>query len=363
MKIPAITFKGNLLQTFRAFTGNPLQFLNQYALNPEGISQFNILHHRIVHVSEPKHLKHLLLASQEQYTQSRDRDHMQLLFGNGLLTSTGQHWKKQRALIQPAFGKKNLEKFAEKINYQLGRFPLPTQKTFDLHAYSLNLVNHIIADLTFSRTDAGTLQTGNQLMDLKAETLARLQHFSPPLWLPTPANLRYKKRRKTVYNFIQKLITKRKESGENHPDLLDAFRLASNKTTGKGMSEEELREELLGVYAAAHEPVAIALTYTLFLVANHPEVAAKLQQEAQKILTGPEPNFKTIEKLVYTKQVAQEALRLYPPVWISGKRALQPHNLNGYDIRKNDNFIFSPMIVHRHPDHWPEPDKFMPERF
>jgi cytochrome P450 len=183
------------------------------------------------------------------------------------------------------------------------------------------------------------------------------------LWVPTARNRGYNKQRNMVNCSIQQQIANRKGTGEQHPDLLDAFRLATDKTTGRGMTTEELREELLGVYAAAHGPVAIALTYALFLLATHPAVAEKLHQELAEVLNGEEMDMEKLGSLNYTRQVVQEALRLYPPVWISGKRALKTDFLQGYEIKKNDNIIFSPMLVHRQPEFWPAPEQFIPERF
>ena len=362
-EIPPVKLKSGLINTFFTFIRNPFLFLNEYALNEEGISQFRIFNHRIVHISRPEHLKHIMQAAPEKYTQSRDRDHMQMLFGNGLLTSSGKYWKKQRTLIQPCFGKAKLESLFSKIVMQVNKFPMPENKPFNLHAFNLNLVNHIIADILFSNTDPKTLNLGTILVDLKAETLKRLRDFSLPLWVPTRRNFHFKTERKTVYAGIKKLIQERKTEKTELPDLLSFFLQAKDKTTALGMTDEELTEELLGVYAAAHEPVAIALSYIFYLLATNPEAEQKLRAELKTVLNKEELNFETLPKLVFTKQVVQEALRLYPPVWISGKRALQTDNLNGYKIRKNDNFIYSPMILHRHQSLWSDAKAFKPERF
>lgn len=362
-EIPKINLHGNPVKTFFSFIRNPFLFLQDHALHPEGITQFRLLHHRIVHVSKPEHLKVLLQASPEIYTQSRDRDHMQLLFGNGLLTSAGKHWQKQRARMQPCFAKPNLEALFHKISRQLNRFPLPENTDFDLHAYSLNLINYIIADLVFSRTDSETLALGNLLVDLKADTLRRLRDFSLPLWVPTSQNLKFRQERKTVYQGIQKLIYGRENSANSETDLLVLFREAKDKETGEMMSEAELIEELLGVYAAAHEPVAIALSYTFYLISTNPETEAKLRKELQENLTDQELSVAQLHQLTYTKRVVQEALRIYPPVWISGKRALKSTDLNGFQIKKNDNFIYSPLILHRQPTLWNNANAFDPDRF
>jgi cytochrome P450 len=316
-------------------------------MHESGICSFRIFHHRIIHISDPVHLSHILNTAPEKYTQSRDRDHMKLLFGDGLLTTTGPHWKKQRALIQPCFGRNQVADMVGKINKQLTKRSLNTGKIFDLHAWSLDTVNAIMADIIFSDNSEETLAIGNELVDLKADTLARLRDYSLPLWIPTSGNLAFKKRRAAVYGAINRKIV----SGlHSNVDLLNAFTSAKD-SAGKGMKRKELAEELLGVYAAAHEPVAIALTYALKLIAEHPQVSEKLRAE----LNGSDQP--------YLKQVIRESLRLYPPVWISGKRAIADDEINGFLIRKNDNIIYSPMILHRNPQYWSEAEKFMPERF
>jgi cytochrome P450 len=152
-------------------------------------------------------------------------------------------------------------------------------------------------------------------------------------------------------------------SGMQQNDLLDSFLEARDKTSGQAMSNEELTEELLGVYAAAHEPVAIALTYALFLVAKHPEVRTKLMEELRPLNEEQALSPASYPAMRYTKNVVQETLRLYPPVWVSGKRALADDVIQGYKIRKNDNFIYSPVLLHSHPDFWEAPERFDPDRF
>jgi cytochrome P450 len=361
-EIPIVQEQG-MWKTYRSFTANPLLFLQERATNDSGISQFNLLHYRIVHLTHPDFIKHVLLDTSGKYTQSRDREHMKLLFGDGLLTSTGKHWQKQRNMIQACFGMPQMEKLFSGILKQVNNFPIPVGEKTDIHQYSLDLVNRIIAEIIFSDTGDDILEIGNVLVDLKADTLARLSDFALPLWIPTKRNKVFKKQRSFVYERIGKLIKERKASGHQPPDLLTFFMQAKDKQTGETMSEKELAEELLGVYAAAHEPVAIALSYTFFLLANHPQHVQLLREEMARVLNGNEPTMENFRGLVYNKQVVQETLRLYPPVWVSGKRALEDDEINGFRIRKNDNFIFSPLLLHRHPLFWNDPELFDPSRF
>ncbi|MDQ3108261.1 MAG: cytochrome P450 [Bacteroidota bacterium] len=361
-KIP-VAHKSGMLKTYKIFTKNPLQFLCEKATNDSGISQFNLLHYRIVHFTHPEFIRHVLTDSEGKYTQSRDRDHMKLLFGDGLLTSSGKHWQKQRNMIQPCFGMPQMEKLFAGITKQINNFPVPVGDKTDIHQFSLDLVNRIIAEVIFSDASDEILEIGNVLVTLKTDTLARLSDFALPLWMPTTRNSAFKKQRSFVCESIRKLIVARKASAQKPDDLLTFFLRAKDKQTGEVMSEKELTEELLGVYAAAHEPVAIALSYVFFLLANHPQHVELLGEELSHVLNGGEISMENFRGLVYNKQVVQETLRLYPPVWVSGKRALQDDVINGYRIKKNDNIIFSPLLIHRHPSFWKNPDEFDPDRF
>ena len=352
----------NPLKLYRAFIDDPLTFLQSNTLNDEGISCFNIFHHRIVHLSHPGHIKQVMQDG-DSFTQSRDRDHMRLMFGNGLLTSAGKHWKKQRLLLQPCFGKSQSEKLFDKIIAQILSRPLPTEGPFELHRFSLDLVNRIIADILFSRTDDGTLSIGSRLVTLKADTLARLRDYALPLWVPTSRNLSYGADRSAVNKAIGDLVSARKASREEHNDLLSAFIGARDKTTATGMADSEVREELLGVYAAAHEPVAIALTYALLLVSKDDDVRERLTSELNRFVINGRFTATDLRGMRYLKQIVDETLRMYPPVWISGKRAVRSVDVSGFAIKANDNIVYSPMIVQRDEKLWPDPETFDPERF
>jgi cytochrome P450 len=356
-------YEGNIIDTFRVFTRDPLSFLKLYATNAEGISTFHIMHYRMIHITDPDMIRKVLTEHADRYTQSRDRDHMKLLFGNGLLTSADEHWQRQRPMIQPAFGKAQLEKLFSKIVSQIKQFTPPADQEIDIHQYSIDLINRIMADAIFSDVSDETLEIGSLLIDLKSDTLERLSNFALPLWIPTPGNIKYKKARQKIYDRINTLLQKRKHDRSHPGDILDSLIQAKDKSTGAGMNDEEIAEELLGIYAAAHEPVAIALTYSLHLIATHREVEAKINNEIVAVAPDQTITLDRYYRLNYIKLVVTETLRLYPSVWISGRRAIAEDDLNGYRIRKNDNIMYSPAIIHRDPAHWFEPDEFRPERF
>ena len=355
------------LGVYFPFTNNPLAFLTQNAIEYKWISEFTIAGHRIIHLSHPDHIQHVFTEGNARYRQGKDRDHMQILFGKGLLTSDDDHWKKQRKLIQPVFHPHSAAALTQGIIDTAIPFIESMKKKAgeerDIHAFSLILINRIISNTLFSEISERTLKVGDILVDLKADALVRLKYPPAPLWLPLPANYKFSRKRAIVYDTVKEIIAERRKDNIPSNDILSMLMQAKDKDSGEEMSDEELAEELVGIYAAAHEPVSIALTYCLYLLAKNPEEMEKLRAETGSVLKDEALSFSHFKKLEYTLLVIREALRLYPPVWISGKQAIADDVIDGYKVKKGDNITFSPVIVHRHPELWPDPGKFDPSRF
>jgi cytochrome P450 len=189
--------------------------------------------------------------------------------------------------------------------------------------------------------------------------------FVPPLWLPTRNNRRFVAAKREVDAFIYDLIGKRRAGatgGDGSRDLLDVLIAARDDESGRGMSDEQLRDEVMTVFIAGHETTAVTLTWALALVARDPQVMARLQAEADA-LSADIPGLEDISKLPYTRQVIDEALRLYPAVWAIPRTAARDDVLDGYPIAAGS--IVSVLVheLHRQPDVWPDPERFDPERF
>ncbi|MET0283004.1 MAG: cytochrome P450, partial [Polyangiales bacterium] len=186
--------------------------------------------------------------------------------------------------------------------------------------------------------------------------------FSVPMWLPTPDNLKFKRARATFDGLLYGLIEQRQKSGERHNDMLDAL-LEARDEDGQPMAPSELRDEVAGLYFAGHETSANTLTWAFAMLAQHPEVFARVREEADRVLGDRPATAEDVAKLEYTAMVVKETLRLYPAGWILGRTATQDTTLRGYPVRKGDFLGVSPFVAHRMEEHWPNPDRFDPERF
>jgi cytochrome P450 len=186
--------------------------------------------------------------------------------------------------------------------------------------------------------------------------------FTVPMWLPTPDNIAFKRARATFDRLIVGLIETRQKGGERHNDLLDAL-LEARDEDGKPMPASELRDEVAGIYFAGHETSANTLTWAFAMLAKHPDVFARVREEADRVIGDREPTVEDVTKLEYIGCVVRETLRLYPAGWILGRTATRDANLRGYPIRKGEFLGISPLVAQRLAESWPDPDRFDPERF
>src|SRR5688572_13153699 len=199
------------------------------------------------------------------------------------------------------------------------------------------------------------------LLDL---TYARLeQPVNLPLWVPSPRNRRFRDARLAIDRVVYRIVNERREGRDDHADLLAHLLRAVEGTSG-AMTDQQLRNETITLLLSGHETTANALSWTLFLLATHPEVERRFRSEVAAVLgDAREPSLEDLSRLEYTAMVINEALRLYPPIWILERRAIEDDLIGGYHIPAGSTVVVSPFILHRHEAFWPNPGSFDPERF
>jgi cytochrome P450 len=185
----------------------------------------------------------------------------------------------------------------------------------------------------------------------------------PSLSLPTPRSRRFQAARRTLDQVVHNLIVQRRQQHADTGDLLSMLLLARDETTGQGMSEQQIRDEVMTLLIAGRETVATTLMWTWYLLSEHPEVERRLHSELDEVLGGHLPTVEYLNRLSYTRMVTQEVLRLYPPAWVFGRKAIASDEINGYVIPASSMIVLSPYITHRHPALWEHADVFDPERF
>ena len=317
-------------------------------------------------IAHPDDLRRVLQEEPKAYPRGKVVDPMRPMLGNSLPMTDAEVWRRKRRTMQPAFNKPRIAKLTDIMSAVTKRYvdELRHGERIDAHDLMMRLTRDIIVETMFSN------QLGGDTAELDAafagleRYVARYSFvpFKVPLWLPTPDNVSFRRALATLDRLIVGLITARQASGEARGDLLDAL-LEARDEDGQPMPPAELRDESVSIFFAGHETSANALTWATYLVSTHPEVLERLRGEADRVIGDRLPTMEDVPKLEYATAVLRETMRLYPSGWIFGRLADRDDVLRGYRIRKGDMLGICPLVAHRLPESWPDPDRFDPERF
>ena len=366
--VPGVPGLGNTL----AFLRDPLAILNKVQRMNERVVHLRVGGRHQYLVLTPEDSKHILQENNRNYGRSPAFQILQIFLGNGLLTSEGDFWRRQRRLAQPAFHRQKLAALANAmISESAAWVDELTQQNLsqpvNLSQAFMDVTMRIVCKTLFGSdvsTDLAKLSSALESLNY----LANARMLSPvrfPMHWPTPNNVKFRRAAVVVDTFIYGVINQRKQQTDTtHDDLLDMLRLAEDEETGETMSDQQLRDECVTLFAAGHETTAVSMAWTVHLLTQHPEVLARLRREVQIILGDAQlPAPDVFRQLTYTMQVIQESMRLYPPAWIMSRMALADDHIGPYTIPKGDTALVSPCLLHRNPEHWPDPDRFDPDRF
>lgn len=334
---------------------------------------------RTVHlVSHPDLIEYVLQENNRNYTKGRGLEKAKPLLGNGLLTSEGEFWRRQRRLAQPAFHRKKIGGFVETMtqatSQMLLRWDERQDKTEPLNIAGemMRLTLDVVSRTLFSTglKPGETESVANALPFILRETTRRL---SSPLglreYLPIQANQQYQENLDALNQIVYRIIDERRravEAGDQDDlpeDLLSMLMFARDEETGERMDDRQLRDEVMTIFLAGHETTANNLAWTLYLLSKHPQIRAQLQEEVDRVLDDRLPVLEDIQNLVYTRQILDESLRMFPPAWAIGRQAIQEDQVGGYRIPAGSGIVISSYVVHRHPEFWENPDCFDPGRF
>ena len=305
-------------------------------------------------------------------------DAVRIVLGNGMLTSGGAFWKRQRRIAQPAFHGESVRHFAPVISRLAAETAVEWERAaaagepVDACTDMMRVTLRIVAETLFGDDLAGDADAINRVFPVILACLAArvTSPIRPPLWVPTATNRRLRPALAALDSIVVRLIaTKRRRlrdeggPGESHRDLLTILMLARDAETGEAMSDAQLRDEVMTLLIAGHETTANALSWLWYLLDRHPDEQERLRAELVAATGGRSPTVDDLPQLPRMKAVIQETFRLYPPVWMFDRRALGPDDLAGTKVARGDLVIFCPYAIHRLPDLWPDPETFRPERF
>ena len=372
------------LDDLRTLRDGPHAFLLQIARQYGDIVRYPVGPLAVYLVVHPDGVKRVLQDNAKNY--SKDTFQYNLLSsitGRGLLTSDGDFWLRQRRLAQPAFHKQRIAGFAGLMTScaeaMLARWDGSAARgePIDVAAEMMHLALQIVGKALFS------IEIGDEADELAQATLVVLDHIVGrartfgivPQWLPTPGNLRYRRALRTLEEAVNTTIASRRRDPGNaaRADLLAMLMSARDPDTGEGttipeaqrsgMTDRQLRDEMITVLIAGHETVASALAWAWYLLATDPAAEAKLHAELAAVLGGRTPQVDDLPDLRYTQAVFEEAMRLYPPAWIITRKALADDEIGGYRVPANALVVTSPYVTHRQAAVWNDPEAFDPDRF
>jgi cytochrome P450 len=321
-------------------------------------------------LTEPEYIKQVLQDNHANYSKGpRYRRALKPLFGNGLLTSEGETWLRQRRMIQPAFLKRHHEMFAANIVNGIRaikeRWKAAGTAPLNLHEEMMRLTLSILLRTMFSRESAAEADEMGRAF-LQAEGEMNVVHvFNPfhlPSFVPTPSRLRFDRANRSINRFIARIATERRRTGPTEEDLSALLAFACDEA-GQEMSDVQLRDEITSIIGAGHDTTLQALTWAFYLLGHHPSVMGRLTAEAIGVMGQGTPSADTPAKLPFTTMVVHETMRLYPPIWGVMRTATNADVIGGYAIPAGAGIIISPYVMHRLPALWAEPHRFWPERF
>ena len=357
---------GNLLD----YTRDHLGFLTQCAREHGDVVRLRFVNVRTYLLDHPDHIDYVLVGNNRNFIKSKGVRHSLGFLGDGLLTSEGSFWRRQRRLAQPAFHRERISVYGEVMVECAGRM-ISTWKggeTRRVHEDMARLTLDVVAKTLF-----GTLLT-TEFEEVSAALTTITQRFTGrggvlfhiPERIPTPVNLRFRRAIRQLEGIIYKIIEERRaegEAGEDTGDLLSMLLKVRNEETGEGMSDKQLRDEVMTIFLAGHETTANALTWTWHLLARYPEVESRLLEELNKVLAGRPPAVEDLPRLRYADMVVKESMRLYPPAWAFGREALADCEIGGYHVPAGTQLVVSQWVTHRDPRYYEAPGEFRPERW
>ncbi|MCW3128178.1 MAG: cytochrome [Bacteroidetes bacterium] len=343
-------------------------FIERYG----NIFSLSVPFYKVVIVSKPEYARYVLLDNNKNYTKSIAYELLKPLLGLGLLTSEGDFWKQQRKLVQPAFHKRKLDELTEMMiersEHWVDRIDAHAKKgeAFDVLPEMTALTLDIISKAIFSKGVEDKAQiVGEQITLLNEYTIEKIhQPVRMPDSIPTPFNRKARVSMALLDKIIYEIIDERRAEGVSKDDLLSMLIDARDEETGESMDNKQLRDEVMTIFLAGNETSSNALSWTLYLLSQHPEHEARMVAEInEKLDSGMPLTFNTVNEFQYVRQVIEESMRMYPPVWMVGRRTIAEDEIGEYRIDPKTNVLVPIIFFHHSEQFWEQPERFMPERF
>ncbi len=351
---------------YRRFFKDPLNFVTRWMETYGDVWHFMIGETHNYSVANPDVIHEFFVRQSKRFIKgpayTNKKTGLARFMGEGLVTSNGDFWKRQRRLVAPAFHAVRVHAYADTmVDYTLKRLESWRDgEVLDVDEEMMQLTLTIVARTLF---DADASSTVNQVKRAvavvqKANNTASIL----PYWIPTPLRARSWLANNALNKIVYGFINDRRVTGEDRGDLLSMLLLAEDEN-GERMTDLQARDEAVTLFLAGHETTANTLNWTWWLLAQYPEVEAKLHAELDSVLGGRPPKLEDLRRLPYTDIVIKEAMRLMPAVWSVSRTAAEDTEVCGYPMPKGTTAQVMIYLLHRHPEYWKRPKDFLPERW
>jgi cytochrome P450 len=352
-------------RVFLQFRKNPLAFLESAAREFGDIVHWRIGRQHTFFINHPDLIRDVLVTHCHKFLSGFDR--AKKLLGEGLITSDGRLHQQQRRLIQPAFHRERIAKFAETITKQAerARSHWSNGTTLNVAHEMMRLTLLVVGETLFG---ANLESDASDIRHALAATIGSPPNMLMPFGqlvekLPLPAVRRMKTGRAKLDEIVYRLIKDRRGCEEKRGDLLSMLLTHDKEEGDAGMTDQQVRDQMVTILIAGHDTTAAALTWTWYLLSEHPEVEARLHEELDDVLGNRLPTFADTQALPFTENVIRESLRIYPPVWMMWRRAVEDYEVDGYIAPARSIVVMSQHVMHRDARYFPEPLRFDPERW
>jgi cytochrome P450 len=356
---------------------NPILLFEHLAATYGRIAHYKLGWQHIVFINHPDFIREILVNHPQEMIKERTQRRMKILLGEGLITSEGAFHMRQRRIAAPAFHRQRIAAYADVMTERaaLRRASWHAGQTIDVGAEMMQLALEVVARTLFNTDVTSDVLAINHevnvIMDLY-NYLISLPLAEAYLYAPLPGLTRFRHARARLNAVVHRIIAdhrSRARAGNtaDSGDLLSMLMASRDEESGAseraGMTDEQLRDEIITIFLAGYETVANALTWTWLLLAQNPEAEARFQAELNHVLGGRTATMDDLPQLRYTEMVFAESMRIYPPAWAMGRQSTAPVALGPYRFPAGTYFFFSQYVMQRDPEYFPDPLRFDPERF
>jgi cytochrome P450 len=344
---------------------DPLAFFAKIARDYGDVSCLTLFDFRTLFINHPNDIEDVLVNKARKFEKGRVMKANMRLFGEGLLTSEGDFWLRQRRLAQPAFHRARITAYgATMVEYaERAMHGWKSGEVRDIHEDMMQITLQVVGKTLFNADLARDVREVGETLEILLKLAADFgKSILIPLWMPTPRNLRARMGIRRIERIIYRIIAQRRAEGGDAGDLLSML-LAVRDEDGSHMTDKQLRDETITLFLAGHETTANALSWTIWLLAQNPVVEEKFHEELSAVLNGRAPSVEDIPRLAYTANILTESMRLYPPAWGMARLVKEEVEVAGYKLVPGNGVACAQWVVHRDPRWFDEPLKFLPERW